>query len=86
MLTKLDPEEVPTANAREWSPARKFAEDAVAEFVRTTKPGDVCEVTGFEFSLKKLTGALSSAIYRQGVRGKVRASQRRGRAFLIREK
>lgn len=70
------------APQRQWSPARQFAEDALAEFLACAQRGETYEVEGMTEPVSKVMGGLTSAINGKRMREEVRAFQRYGHVFL----
>lgn len=93
MLTKVDKAEIPRLKTLPRGALRQFADETVAEFVATSKIGDIYEVTGAPKGNSKdpvteatrLANALRSAIWYASLTDDVKQFRRSGRVFLERK-
>ena len=94
MLKPVSKSDIPDYSCKEKSPLRAFSDETVAEFVRSTNPGDLAEVTEApvemdEKGVQRLASNLREALYRmerdRDMRKEVRVITRGGkRVFLER--
>ena len=91
MLTMLDRSQLPSYGNRERSPLRRFAEETVQEFLGSSRPGDVAEVTGAPVEegaagTQALASCLRDALFRReegDMRDRVRVITRGGRRVFL---
>lgn len=89
MLTKIDKSEVPRYAGAGKSPARRFAEETLGEFLDRSEVGDVYEVTGIPegMGVQKLAGAFRYELFYMDRKEHVKVMTRRNaRLFLERTK
>ncbi len=84
MIAAVKPKDIPQSQSREHTPARRFADEAVAEFMGSAF--EACEVSGWPdgCSVSQVYGALQRAAHHQDVGRKVRVRLAQGRIYLER--
>lgn len=89
MLTKINRSEVPNIGNRPLSEMRIFARETLKEFVKTTKVGDIVEVTDFPVvcedeiaNVSKLMSAFQTEYFYLDCDIEIRRFRRKGRVFL----
>ena len=91
MVTILDRKDAPSSRRVGDSPRRAFARDALEEFLRISKEGDVAEVTGMprlcddeRANADKVRQAVNAERHLSARGDEVKAFRRGGRLFLER--
>ena len=69
MLTPIAKRDIPGYRSHEKSPLQRFCDETAREFLRTSNPGDVCEVTGAPVEMdaagvQRLAGCFRNALFR----------------------
>lgn len=92
MLTKITRNDLPNPGGRPRNELREFARATLEEFVSTTKPGDIAEVTEIPLvcddprrNVDKLMSAFSTEYYHFDSEVTIRRLRRGERVFLQHE-